>query len=113
MLQAADLRTRSGGRRPAAASARTPRPPPPASKKVVSGITSLVSASARRQTPVLQTLASLNLLLISIIVVLVRKHRKMTRRLREQPSHVPGEMSKNLYSPPPGNSSEPPSVKAD
>ena len=62
--------------------------------------------------PVILTLASLNLLLISIIVVLVRKHRKMTRRLREQPSHVPGEMSKNLYSPPPGNSSEPPSVKA-
>merc|ERR1719239_958663 len=62
--------------------------------------------------PVILTLASLNLLLISIIVVLVRKHRKMTRRLREQPSHVPGEMSKNLYSPPPRNATEPPSLKA-
>jgi len=46
------------------------------------------------------------------IVVLVRKHRKMTRRLRERPSHVPGEMSKNLYSPPPSNATDPPSVKA-
>jgi len=63
--------------------------------------------------PVILTLASLNLLLISIIVVLVRKHRKMTRRLRERPSHVPAEMSKNLYSTPPRNgTSEPPSVKA-
>jgi len=62
--------------------------------------------------PVILTLASLNLLLISIIVVLVRKHRKMTRRLRERPSHVPGEMSKNLYSPPPSNATDPPSVKA-
>ena len=62
--------------------------------------------------PVILTLASLNLLLISIIVVLVRKHRKLTRRLRDRPTHVPSEMSKNLYSPPPSNQNDPPSVKA-
>ena len=61
---------------------------------------------------VILTLASLNVLLILIIVVLVRRHRKMARKLREQPKLVPGEISKNLYSTPPRNNSEASSVKA-
>lgn len=48
--------------------------------------------------PVMLTLASLNLLLLSIIVVLARRHRVLRRRLRERPSHV-GPLEKALYTP--------------
>ena len=63
--------------------------------------------------PVILTLDSLNVLLIFIIVLLVRRHRKMARKLKEeQPKLISGEVSKNLYSTPPRNNSEASSVKA-
>ena len=66
--------------------------------------------------PVILTLGSLNLILICIIVVLARRHRNLRRRLKqEQPrynlitleyhylnltsSHVPGSLTRNIYSP--------------
>merc|ERR1719365_80812 len=62
--------------------------------------------------PVILTLASLNVLLIFIIVLLVRRHRKMVGKLKEQPKLISGEFSKNLYSTAPRNNSEASSVKA-
>jgi len=62
--------------------------------------------------PVILTLASLNVLLILIIVLLVRRHRQMARKVKEQPKLISGEVSKNLYSTAPRNNSEASTVKA-
>ena len=59
------------------------------------------------------TLASLNVLFIVIIVLLVRRHKSMSKELHHQAQFKPGEISKNLFSaPPPRNNSEASSVQA-
>lgn len=52
---------------------------------------------------VILALASLNLLLLSIIVILYRRHKSLRRSHRNQPSHLSSSLAENFYAPHPVN----------